>query len=360
MKLIALNLIRTDGGTQMRAELHKDTYLEYRDVWLSSPGSFPPLVLFFDGLVYWLADGFHRFYGAREALLETVPADVREGTQRDAILYAVGANQLNGLRRTNLDKRRAVETLLNDTEWVAWSDHKVAEQSGVSHNLVREVRNQLASDASSPASGQADKPRKGKDGKLRKPRKPKLEMLCERCARVGIVKDCVSCTEVRKAAKKAKAKKAKKEKPATGPEQCDDGPPEPDEPLDVPCDGNGVPWSGHALVAIEVAPKFKEMSSQLSKMAKTIVDDESLRLYTFSIQSVIAGIRTLQATLLDAIPSYVCPYCDGTLKTVEGPEKGKACEVCCRQGWVSKSTCSRSPKGASLQFGHGGEAVEIA
>ena len=171
--------------------------------------------------------------------------------------------------------------------------------------------------------------------------KGKKVILCERCTRVGAIKDCVGCVEARRAAKKAK--KDAKQKPPSEPES--DGPPEPDEPPAAPCDGNGVPWKGHALVAIEVAPKFKEMSRQLSKMAKAIVDDESLRLYTFSMQSVIAGIRTLQATLLDALPAYVCPYCDGTLKTVEGPEKGKACEVCCRQGWVGKSTYKRSPKG---------------
>ena len=277
----------------------------------------------------------------------------------DADLVAFVAKVNDNRRHESWDSvaKRAAKRIAERRERVAKSRDEskslrtIAEEEKVS---IATVQRDLAENEVYPPDTPETTPRKtkeneetpaptttGADGKTYPKNKKKL--LCERCARVGIVKDCVSCTEVRKAARKA-AMKAKKEKPATGPEQCDDGPPEP-EPIGVPCDGNGVPWSGHALIAIEVAPKFKEMSRQLSKMAKTIVDDESLRLYTFSMQSVIAGIRTIQAALLDALPSYVCPYCDGTLKTVEGPEKGKACEVCCRQGWVGKSTYRRSPKG---------------
>lgn len=67
------------------------------------------------------------------------------------------------------DKRRAVETLLNDEEWVKWSDGKIAEQAAVSQNFVSDVRRQLKSDLSSPAAKAAGKPRVGKDGKKRKP-----------------------------------------------------------------------------------------------------------------------------------------------------------------------------------------------
>ena len=130
MKTLCLDLIRTDGGTQMRAEIDTDTMMEYREVWKNSPASFPPLVVFWDGAKdspYWLADGFHRFYGAREAKRASVPVEIKQGTLRDAILYAVGANQANGMRRTSEDKRNAVTTLLNDPEWVLWSGEKIAE-----------------------------------------------------------------------------------------------------------------------------------------------------------------------------------------------------------------------------------------
>jgi hypothetical protein len=78
---------------------------------------FPPIVVFFDGAEYWLADGFHWIIAAEELGLAEIDTDVREGTQRDAILYAVGANAAHGLKRTNRDKRNAVTILLKDPEW---------------------------------------------------------------------------------------------------------------------------------------------------------------------------------------------------------------------------------------------------
>lgn len=169
--VLPIGIPRTDGGTQMRAEIDNEVINEYRDKWVAGV-KFPPVDVFHDGKVYWLADGFHRFYGAREAKLKEIPVRVRRGGLRDAILFATGANTTNGVRRTNADKRRAVETLLNDEEWCLWSDHKIAEAAGVGVDLVGTVRRKLSeSDSSSPAAEAAEAPRMGRDGKKRKPPK---------------------------------------------------------------------------------------------------------------------------------------------------------------------------------------------
>jgi len=169
-KPLAIDLIRTDGGTQMRAELDQDVYFDYRDKWLAGV-DFDPVDVFHDGSMYWLADGFHRFNGARLAKRSSIPARVHEGTLRDAMLFATGANTAHGLRRSNSDKRKAVTTLLNDEEWVKWSDGKIAEQTGVSPRFVTDVRAQLGTVPSSPAAKTADLPRVGRDGRKRKPRR---------------------------------------------------------------------------------------------------------------------------------------------------------------------------------------------
>lgn len=62
---------------------------------------FPSLTVFFDGSHYWLADGFHRFFAAKKHGLGAMSAEVYQGTRRDAVLYAAGANARHGLRRTN-------------------------------------------------------------------------------------------------------------------------------------------------------------------------------------------------------------------------------------------------------------------
>lgn len=169
---LAIDLIRTDGGTQMRAELNQEVIDDYAEKWLAG-FEFPAIDVYHDGANYWPSDGFHRLFGAIKAKRASIPCNVRRGTQRDAILAATGANRGHGLRRTNADKRKAVETLLNDNEWCGWSDNKIAEQASVSQNFVSTLRRQLTSDVSSPASQSASAPRVGRDGRKRKPPKRK-------------------------------------------------------------------------------------------------------------------------------------------------------------------------------------------
>jgi hypothetical protein len=99
--------------------------------------------MFFDGVSFWLADGFHRYHAHRQAGAMEMVADIRTGTQRDAILFSVGANASHGLRRTNEDKRKAVTILLSDPEWGAWSDREIARQCGVGAPLVADVRKSI-------------------------------------------------------------------------------------------------------------------------------------------------------------------------------------------------------------------------
>lgn len=137
------SIIRTDGGTQMRAELNAAMIDEYAQS-MREGATFPPIVVYYDGEVYWLGDGFHRL-AARKKLFEgTIECEVRSGTRRDAVLCAAGANASHGLRRTNADKRRAVEALLRDEEWAAWSDREIARRCGVHHELVGRMRAELS------------------------------------------------------------------------------------------------------------------------------------------------------------------------------------------------------------------------
>jgi len=148
-ELIRVASIRLDGGTQSRASLSEDVIAEYAER-VAAGEKFPPIVVFHDGTDHWLADGFHRVHGHLHASADLISADVRQGTRRDAILFSVGANASHGLRRTNADKRRAVETLLRDDEWRRWASNKIATLCGVSHTFVDSVRSSLATDASEP------------------------------------------------------------------------------------------------------------------------------------------------------------------------------------------------------------------
>ena len=147
--MLRIDQIRRDGGTQPRAQMDWTVVAEYAAD-MGQGAAFPPVVVFYDGADYWLADGFHRVEAAKSLGLVEVAADVRQGTRREAVLYSVGANSNHGLRRTNEDKRRAVMTLLNDEEWRGWSDNRIAQLCGVSHTFVGSLRSSLATVASEP------------------------------------------------------------------------------------------------------------------------------------------------------------------------------------------------------------------
>lgn len=139
MTMMKITDIRIDGGTQPRAKLDEPTVADYAAA-LADGASLPPVIVFHDGSEYWLADGFHRYHAHRRVGRDEIAADVHNGTRRDAVLFAVGANDTHGLRRSNEDKRRAVQTLLADAEWAQWSDREIARRCAVGHQLVAAVR----------------------------------------------------------------------------------------------------------------------------------------------------------------------------------------------------------------------------
>lgn len=139
MKTLNINTVIIDKGTQSRAAISEDTVTDYAEA-MQAGDTFPPIVVFFDGVDYYLADGFHRLHAAKRLHKASIQADVRTGTLRDAILYSLGANRDHGLRRSNADKRKCVMTLLEDFEWGDLSVNEMARICGVSPQLVTAVK----------------------------------------------------------------------------------------------------------------------------------------------------------------------------------------------------------------------------
>lgn len=129
-----------DGALQPRESLDQAVVIEYAEA-MEAGDAFPPVMVFYDGAVFWLADGWHRVSAARSVRGKTsIAAEIREGTRQDALLYSVGANAAHGLRRSNADKRKAVERVLADPEWATWSDREIARVCSVGHPLVAKIR----------------------------------------------------------------------------------------------------------------------------------------------------------------------------------------------------------------------------
>lgn len=146
-KSIQLSAIRIDGGTQSREALNQATVAEYAEA-MTEGATFPPVTLFFDGSSYWLADGFHRYFAAKQVGFTDMPAEVREGTQLDAQWASYTVNKDHGLRRSNADKRKAVMGALAHPYGKAKSDNQIAKELGVHHSTVGDIRRSLAESAS--------------------------------------------------------------------------------------------------------------------------------------------------------------------------------------------------------------------
>ncbi len=132
---IPIHHIRTDGGTQPRLHLDLATVAEYVEA-MSDGATFPPVTVFYDGANYWLADGFHRTSAAQQLGIAEITADVRQGTLQDAQWHSYSVNQAHGLRRTNEDKRRAVEAALSHPFHAKYSNREIARHIGVTPEYI--------------------------------------------------------------------------------------------------------------------------------------------------------------------------------------------------------------------------------
>lgn len=139
---LSLKKIRIDCGTQARAEMSEATIDEYVEKLINGV-IFPPVRVYFDGIDYYLTDGFHRYFANLKAGSPNIDCTIIEGTLREAIIDSLGANGMHGKQRTAADKRKSVFTMLNDLEWESWSDREIAKKCNVSHSFVSALRKEI-------------------------------------------------------------------------------------------------------------------------------------------------------------------------------------------------------------------------
>jgi hypothetical protein len=106
--------------------------------------SLPPITLVktAEGLV--LADGFTRVEAARQAGLDSVEAEIRTGTKRDAIVTNIEANAGHGSPLTLHERRRAAERMVSDPAWSKETDRAIARRCGVDNKTVAKLRREKA------------------------------------------------------------------------------------------------------------------------------------------------------------------------------------------------------------------------
>src|SRR3954464_1109212 len=97
--------------TQTRATMNQAIVDDYAEL-MAQGVDLPEPIVFFAGEEFWLADGFHRVAAAEKIGRESIDCEQRDGGYLEALRYSLKANVTHGLRRTNEDKRHAVQLVL--------------------------------------------------------------------------------------------------------------------------------------------------------------------------------------------------------------------------------------------------------
>jgi hypothetical protein len=139
-------LIRVDPDLRARVGLDEELIGQMAEALEADKGGvvFPPVDVFYDGTDLWLADGFYRYHAHVKAGKTKIRVNEHRGTREDAALFACGANKEHdvvGLRRTNADKRLAVEKTLKLKP--GWTGGRVALHCGVTAPFANKVRREL-------------------------------------------------------------------------------------------------------------------------------------------------------------------------------------------------------------------------
>jgi hypothetical protein len=154
---VLLASIVIDNRFQTRAAMDQTAIEEYIDaIRVAGCWPFPPIKI----VSQYLVDGFHRIEAAQRVAadpktsvelrksLQSIPCErvsvdlTVDNIPMLALQHALAANHTHGLRRSNADKRRAVELALKS--WIDKSDREIATLTGTSHPFVGRVRGEMA------------------------------------------------------------------------------------------------------------------------------------------------------------------------------------------------------------------------
>lgn len=139
-KAVAIEDLILDIGCQPRADLNPEAVEEYAELYKAGTGLPPVDVVVVDGDLV-VIDGFHRIAGRVKAGEPFVRVQVLEASDLGRARWlAAAANQGHGVRRTNRDKRTAVELALDSDVGQEQSLQVIADHIGVSKAFVGKVR----------------------------------------------------------------------------------------------------------------------------------------------------------------------------------------------------------------------------
>ena len=140
-KILNIEDVCIDAGTQTRFAIDESSVTNYAEL-MADGVVFAAIDVIYDGIKYYLTDGFHRYHAHLKNKEDTIAAVVSNGTLRHAKLIAKQANA-HGLRLTHAEKRKNVIEMLDDIEYCEWSNKVIARCCNVSAAFVGKLRTEL-------------------------------------------------------------------------------------------------------------------------------------------------------------------------------------------------------------------------
>jgi len=137
---LPLDQLIADPAVHPRTRIRQGTIRQYAASYKNGD-TLPPVDVFKspDGR-HFLADGFHRYYGARAAGHADIAVELFEGDVREATRYACGANARHAVPRTREDKWFEVAAFLCESELAGATDAEIAKTCRVSRQMIAKVR----------------------------------------------------------------------------------------------------------------------------------------------------------------------------------------------------------------------------
>ena len=293
-KLIFLNEIDIENSPKVRAELNEATAAEYGQIIKQDKKALPPPVVFQEkgGKYFFLADGLHRVTGAKIIGDKTMVCEVREGGFEEALTHALTCNVKHGLRRTQADKKRAVEAAL--AQWPKLSDTELSKRAQVDHKTVAAYRKGMESAG-------------------------KLESSAVRETKSGVVR-----TATRKVKAAADAAGNSLKEPSKNGELKDQL-------------GRVIPEELHALwLRIPECNNLIDSVRSVRGEVEIAQKDEDPMWAEVTIDNVMALLNEVITKLKVLIPFTICTNCQGKLN--------KKCSLCHGRGLISKFRWDTVPK----------------
>ncbi len=139
---ILLTQICTDSAIQPRLERNR-RWIKALAQAMHQGRELPPVVCFYDGYNYWLADGLDRLEAAKLAEQKAILADIRQGSLQEAISYSRFGSQRNKDKRQVVDRFLGLLESMSEEEKEYWSHQNIGTYCCVTSAYVGQRRQNL-------------------------------------------------------------------------------------------------------------------------------------------------------------------------------------------------------------------------